>query len=139
MADGLESLLRLRHSAVAAAHSALSAALQAAGQASEASREAERAVQRELRLVADSDGDDDMVEAFARWLPLGHARAESARARERLAEAEVERCRAELTSSQVALKIVEDLHAERRAAATRERLAQEQKRIDEIRPARGTA
>ena len=77
-------------------------------------------------------GTDQLVEAFAAWLPGARHRAAQARAVHVRMEAEVGRLRAELQASRSALESIEALIAERRAAQAAEQARRWQRDLDEM-------
>lgn len=129
--DPLETVLRLRKRAVDASRATLASSVAAATAADAAAREAEQAVRHETQLASEPSGDDRLVEAFATWLPGALHRAIQARAWHERQEAEVARCRAELTACRTALESIEHLVAERRTARDQEAARLVQRAMDE--------
>ena len=100
--------------------------LEAAAIAAKAARAAELAITREMQRASATDGGDNLVEAFAAWLPAARQRAAHAQARQDRQEADVARCRADLAACRSALEAIESLIETRQAErnATRERQEQ---------------
>ena len=113
--EPLETVLRLRRHAVDEARRALTDSLVAVTEAEMKAHQIQRDIQLETERAADVSGGDALVEAFAAWLPIARRRLAEARALQDRHEAEVARCRAELTASRAAMQAVEALLAERRA------------------------
>ena len=129
--DPLQTLLRVRRIAVEDGRRVLAASLDASTVATDALRQAERAITLEIERASEPGGSDNLVEAFAAWLPGAKRRVAQARDWQGRQEAEVSRCRADLNACRQALEMLEQLCTERKAAADKERSRQEVLRIDE--------
>jgi flagellar biosynthesis chaperone FliJ len=129
--DPLQTLLRLRRRAVEEGRRTLAISLDAASIAAEAVREAELAIIRETERATESSGGDNLVEAFAAWLPGALQRVVQAGDWQDRQEAEVARCRADLTACRQALESLEQLCAGRRMRADETAARQEAQRLDE--------
>ena len=116
----LETVLVLRQRAVDEARRNLAVAVAAANAADAEAHAAELLIAAEAQRAAEIDGTDELVEAFAVWLPGARRHAKEARAAEERLAAEVGCCRAELTATRVGLEVIEAL------------LRQEQERADEV-------
>lgn len=127
----METVLRLRKRAVDASRATLATSVAAASAADAAAREAEQMIRHERELASDLSGDDHLVEAFAAWLPGAQNRALQARAWHERQEAEVSRCRAELSACRTGLESIEHLIAERRTAREHEAARLVQHAMDE--------
>ncbi len=114
MPDPLDTVLRIRRMALDDAARALAACLHAEENARQAAGAAEAAIGAESEAATDLSAGDGVVEAFARWLPVGRARVAAARLREDTAMAETARARAGVTVARAAMKAASAL-AERRA------------------------
>ena len=106
-----EALLHARRKACADAQLILTKCLVAEGRAEWAAAEAERNIARETEAASDPSGSDELVEAFAAWLPEARRRLEEARYRLESLQAETARARAGLTACRVALESAEKMHA----------------------------
>ena len=132
MRDSLDSVRGLRVRAVDEARQTLAAGLAAAAAAHATASDAERVIDEETERASDPRGTDQLVEAFAAWLPGARHRAAQARAVHVRLEAEVGRLRAELQASRSALESIEALIAERRAAQAAEQARRWQRDLDEM-------
>ena len=124
--DSLQALLTVRRRAVDEGRRALAESLDAAAAAAKAARAAELAITREMQRASATDGGDNLVEAFAAWLPAARQRAAHAQARQDRQEADVARCRADLAVCRTALEAIEQLVESRRAERDAARAHQEQ-------------
>lgn len=126
--DPLQALLTVRRRTVDEGRRALADSLDAAAVAAKAARAAELAITREMQRASATDGGDNLVEAFAAWLPAARQRAAQAQARQDRQEAEVARCRADLAVCRSALEAIEQLvearQAEREAGRARHEQAE---------------
>ena len=124
--DSLQALLTVRRRAVDEGRRALADSLEAAAAAGKAARAAELAITREMQRASATDGGDNLVEAFAAWLPAARQRAAHAQARQDRQEADVARCRADLSVCRSALEAIESLIKSRQAEREANRVRQEQ-------------
>ena len=131
-ADRLGALLRLRGLAQAGAPRVLAARLARAPGADGARAAPEAAIRREHDAALDPDGGDEMVEAFAAWLPSGMAAAGAAREALAFRGAETSRARAELAAARAALEAANLLQARREAEEKREALRRQEAEIAEM-------
>jgi len=115
MPDPLDTVLRIRRLAMDDAARILATCLRVEEEARHAADAAEATIGAEGEIAADLSSGDGAVEAFARWLPLGRARAAAARVRHDTATAETARARAGVTIARAATEAALAL-AERRAA-----------------------
>ncbi len=129
--DPLHTLLAVRRHAVDEGRRALADSLEAAAAAAKAARAAELAITREMQRASSIDGGDNLVEAFAAWLPAARQRAAQAQARHDRQEAEVARCRADLTVCRTALEAIEQLIESRDATRNQERSRRDQAELDD--------
>lgn len=129
--DSLKTLLQLRHQAVEEGRRSLALSLDAASIAAEAVHEAENAILREMERASDSSGGDQLVEAFAAWLPSARHRVTQALEWQDRQEAEVARCRAELTACRQALESLQQLCVDRQAIADEMAARQEAQQLDD--------
>ncbi|MBV1837944.1 flagellar export protein FliJ [Acetobacter estunensis] len=110
----LDSLLKIRRLELDEAKKLLSEALARSVTASDAVKNAEQDMVRERNAAIDLAANDQAVEAYSRWLPVGRAALDRARRSERDATAEVESCRMRVNLARSALEVAEKL-AEKRA------------------------
>lgn len=108
-AEPLQTLQRIRKRAVEEGRKALATSLDAAAAALAAVREAEQAILRETARATETAGGDDLVEAFAAWLPAARHRLSQALNMRDRAEAEVARRRADLSACRSSLAAIEEL------------------------------
>ncbi|MCH4092111.1 flagellar FliJ family protein [Acetobacter sp.] len=134
----LDSLLKIRKQELDEAKKLLSEALARAMTASDAVKAAEQNMVRERDMALDFSADDQVVEAYSRWLPIGRAALDKARLSEQDASMEVESCRTRVNMARSALEAAEKL-AEMQAKERRE-LAQkkEQAMLDDLAMRRAT-
>lgn len=130
--EPLETVRALRRRSVAEARQSLAASTEAAAAAAAEARELERQIETETERACHPEGTDQLVEAFAAWLPGARNAALQARAQCESKEAEASRRRAELAACRTALESIESLIAERAAARSQARLRVEQHELDEI-------
>jgi flagellar biosynthesis chaperone FliJ len=129
--DPLQTLLRVRRQAVEEGRRTLAISLDAASVAAEAVREAELAIIRETERATECTGGDQLVEAFAAWLPGARRRVAQALSWQDRQDSEVARCRADLTACRQALASLEQLCAKRQALNEAAATRQETQRLDE--------
>ncbi len=134
--DPLQTVLRLRKTAVDTARADLVAHEAQMQAALAAVRRAEAAIAEEMAVASRLDADDGAVEAFARWLPRGRAATDEARARAGRADEACSLARARLTVARSAHEAVESLIQRRDAAAQGETDRRDQLALDEL--ARGS-
>lgn len=134
----LDSLLKIRKQELDEAKKLLSEALARAMTTSDAVKAAEQNMVRERDIALDFSADDQVVEAYSRWLPIGRIALDKARLSEQDAAMEVEACRTRVNMARSALEAAEKL-AEIRAKEQQE-LAQkkEQVMLDDLAMRRAT-
>ncbi|AQS83624.1 MAG: flagellar FliJ family protein [Acetobacter aceti] len=134
----LDSLLKIRKQELDEAKKLLSEALARAMTTSDAVKAAEQNMVRERDIALDFSADDQVVEAYSRWLPIGRIALDKARLSEQDAAMEVEACRTRVNMARSALEAAEKL-AEIRAKEQQE-LAQkkEQAMLDDLAMRRAT-
>ncbi len=117
--DPLSTLIKVRKLACDDAQRRLVEALAQETRAEHLSHSIELTIAQETEAATDVNGTDDMVEAFAAWLP--GARKQLASARQILLDRQAEtlRVRAELTACRTAMETVETLQKQRRDATQR--------------------
>ncbi len=132
MPDPLATVLRLRRITVDEAKMALAAQLRVEDLASRAAAAAAAAIDAECDIAADLMAGDGAVEAFAAWLPVGRARAESARIAYDRASSDVARARAALTAARAAAEAADCLLRDRLAALAATAGRRSQSEADDI-------
>ncbi len=128
----LETVRWLRQRAVDDSRRSLAASLAAAAEADAAARAAELSIEREAERASDLSGDDNLVEAFAAWLPGARRLAVQARALQDRHETEAACRRAELAASRAALEAIEALLEQRRVAKAARDACHMQHGLDEM-------
>ncbi|MGI4952196.1 MAG: hypothetical protein ACRYGM_10350 [Janthinobacterium lividum] len=129
--DPLETVLRLRRRAVDEARQTLARAVATEANADAQARAAERSIETEAQRASDPAGGDDLVEAFATWLPGARLHASLARATQERLEADVACKRAELAGTRTGLEVIETLLRQRQNAAAQDLLRVMQRDLDE--------
>lgn len=129
--DPLETMLRLRERAVDEARVALARAVAAEAIAEDAARAAEQSIAHEAEQAADPAGGDDLVEAFAAWLPGARVRVAACRAEQERTGVDLNCRRAALAISRSGLEVIETLLRQKREAASERESRAMQQAIDE--------
>ncbi len=129
--EPLETVLWLRKRAVDEVRQTLARALATEAAANAEARDAEQSIEAEAQRASDPSGGDDLVEAFATWLPGARQRASLARATQERLEAEVACRRAELAATRTGLEVIETLLRQRRDTAAQGILRRMQQSLDE--------
>ncbi len=107
MADALQTLHRFRKLLVDEAKCHLAAVLATESTARAQADEADAQIGHEGEIAADLGADDNAVEAFAAWLPIGRAKAALARVRHERSLLDVACARAGLNAALVAAEAAE--------------------------------
>ncbi len=128
----LDSLLRLRRQELDEAKRLLSEALAQAMTAAEAVKTAEQNMVSERDIALDLSADDRTVEAYSRWLPIGRAALDRARALEQDAASGVQASRTRVNMARSALEVAEKLAESRAREAQARADRQEQNMIDDL-------
>lgn len=130
--DPLAIILRIRQATLDDAETAVAEAYRQEKAALGRTEAAVDLLDRETQTAMSITGSDDMVEAFARWLPLGQNQLRQAHDNQRLATASLDRARAVLTLARSGVKAVERMIEQRELE--RRQLAQrrEQAVLDEL-------
>lgn len=131
-AEPLDTVLGLRRRAVDEARRRLAASTETATQAARQTRERERRIETETERACDNNSSDQLVEAFAAWLPGARHDVVQARTAQDRSDAEVARCRAELAACRTALEAIQTLIAERDAARAELRTRAMQRELDDF-------
>lgn len=137
--DPLEAVLRIRRMAVDTARRHLAEALTIEETARRHAEAAEARIVSEGQAAADIATGDSAVEAFAAWLPVGRAEAQTARVAHDKAVTDVNMARAAVTVARAAAEAAADLQLRRKAdqALLAERRAQNA--LDEVASRAGAA
>ncbi|WP_419727858.1 flagellar export protein FliJ [Lichenicola sp.] len=130
--DPLKTLLRIRQATLDDAQKAVSDAYHAEHEASRLAEEAGEALAHEMRSAMNLGVDDDAVEAFARWLPLGRRAIKQAHEALRDATSRLDQARAILTLARSGVRTVESLDAQRKDERRQEEDRRAQHELDEI-------
>jgi flagellar export protein FliJ len=131
MADGLQTLLRLRRLALDQARSGLADCLHAEAEASATVRTIANDIQRETDLVCRAQGDDRIVEVFSAWLRRVRISQQAAANALLTAETHTLEARSVLVAGRIAVETVEALIAQRQAEQVAAERQQDQKLLDE--------
>ncbi len=133
MSDPLATVLRIRRITVDDAKRELASLLQAEDAAQREADAADALIAQEGRAAATLAGGDDVVEAYAAWLPVGRAKAVAARAAYDKLRCDVSVARAALTVARAAAEVAQQLlttraderalQAERRSQAVMDEVA----------------
>lgn len=129
--DPLTVMLRFRRRTVDEARVTLATALAGETEATTRLRAAERSIETEADRASDPGGGDDLVEAFARWLPAARDRVGQAKGEQERQAVEVARKRAELAAARTGLEVIETMLREKRDFAAGEEAKRSQQAIDE--------
>lgn len=128
----LDTLKRLRRHELEAVEKAFGEAVARESAAEAGLSKAHLLLIQEQKLASDPQADDDAVEAFSRWLPVGQRAI--ADAQELCREAALDRdcLRSALLMAQAALKAVEKLQDKQRLEMNYLALRKEQAALDEL-------
>ena len=132
MRDALDVVLRIRRITVDDAKRALSALLQAEEEARVEADDAEARIVQEGRAAASLAGGDEVVEAYAAWLPVGRAYAVATRAACDKIRCDVSVARAALAAARAAAEAAQQLLAARAAERAMEADRRGQAAMDEV-------
>ena len=131
MTRTLEIMARMRHLAVEEARQHLAICIQAESAAQQALRDAADAVAREFAAATAPDTTDELVEAYAAWLPVGIARRTQATRQFDNAVALTLQARAQLNAARAGTEAVDRRIATLATAERDSLLAKEQATLDE--------
>ncbi len=132
MPDPLAIVLRIRRVTVDDARRQLAASLRIEERSIIEAEAADAAISEEGQVAADLMGDDNTVEAYAAWLPVGRARAAVAWAACERARSAVSVARAALTVARAAAEAADTLLGDRQRAAALAGSRKAQAEMDEI-------
>ena len=106
--ETLAAIVKLRQQAITDAKRQLAIAIADESRAQAKSQEAERQLLREAEAAANVTAGDEVVEAYARWLPTGLQQASAGRLEWEAATVEVNHARATLDAARAAAEMAED-------------------------------
>lgn len=129
--DPLSAILRVRQSTLDEAQKVIAEAYNAELMASKQADAAAEALDREMAAATNLTCGDDVVETFARWLPIGRRNLKLAHDAQRDATAELDRARAVLALARASVRAVETLMEQREQARMLENGRREQLILDE--------
>ena len=132
MPDPLDTVLRMRRVTVDDAKRELASLLRAEEVAHSKANALEALIGREGEVAADLAAGDDVVEAYAAWLPVGRANAAAARAASEQVRCEIAKARAALSAARAAAESAQKLLAKREAERSLEANRRSQAVIDEV-------
>jgi hypothetical protein len=129
--ETLVSIAKLREQAITDAKRRLAETIAEESRAQQAAQAADRELLHEAETAADVTAGDEVVEAYARWLPKGLAQAAEARLAWESATTEVSHARATLDAARAAAELADEALAAFDKAALEARLRKEQSEMDE--------
>jgi len=135
--DTLATLLRVRRGHLDEAQRIVAEALERQQSRQRAREEEESRYAAEVTAALDLASGDEVVDAFARWLPLGKKALEAARSAEREAACDVDRARVALGLTRAAHRAVELLVETRQQEARLGEQRRDQHALDDIVAQRG--
>lgn len=130
--EALVSIVKLRHQAIADAKRRLAETITEEGRAQAQAQEADRRLLHEAEVAADVTAGDDVVEAYARWLPKGLRQSAEARLVWEAATTEVGHARATLDAARAASELTENALEAFDKAELAGRMRKEQNELDEL-------
>lgn len=130
--DPLKTILRIRQTTLDEAEAAVAEAYRLEQVATSHTEAMVELLDRETQAAMSITGGDDMVEAFARWLPVGRRHLNKAHDDQRVATAELDRVRAVLTLARSGVKAVERMIEQRDLGLRQEQQRREQAVMDEL-------
>lgn len=130
--DPLKTILRVRQTTLDEAEAAVADAYRLEQAAVLHTAAVVEFLDRETEAAANIAGGDEMVEAFARWLPMGRKQLTKAHDDQRVATAELDRARVVLTLARSGVKAVERLIEQRELEHRQEQQRREQAVLDEL-------
>ena len=128
--ETLATIVKLRQQAITDAKKQLAVTIADESRAQAKAQDADRQLLQEAEAAADVTVGDDVVEAYARWLPKGLEQASTARSAWDAATVEVSHARATLDAARAAAEIAEDAAEASQKAEMEKRLRQEQAELD---------
>jgi flagellar biosynthesis chaperone FliJ len=131
MPDPLDAVLRMRRVTVDDAKRELASLLRAEELAQSKADALEAVIGQEAAAAADLAAGDDIVEAYAAWLPVGRANLAAARAAHEQIRCEIAMARAALTVARAAAESAQQLLTKRAAERALDANRRSQAVIDE--------
>ncbi|EHH69079.1 flagellar export protein FliJ [Gluconobacter morbifer] len=128
----LETLMTLRQHELDSVEATFGKAVAREAEAEKALAQAQWKILSEQACASDAQADDEAVEAFSRWLPLGRKAVAEAQERCHQAALDRETVRGALLEARAALETVQTLRDERREEARQSGLRKEQAALDDL-------
>ncbi len=132
MPDPLDTVLRMRRVTVDEAKRELAALIRAEEVAQSKADALEALIRQEGEAAADLAAGDEVVEAYAAWLPVGRANAAAARASNEQIRCEIAKARAALSAARAAAESAQQFLDKRAAEHSLDASRRSQAVIDEI-------
>ena len=129
--ETLAAIVKLRQQAITDARRRLAITIADESRAQAKSQEAERQLLREAEAAANVTAGDEVVEAYARWLPKGLQQASAGRLEWEAATVEVNHARATLDAARAAAEMAEDAADTFEKAEVTKSRRKEQAELDE--------
>ena len=129
--ETLDAIVKLRRQAITDAKTQLAAAIAEEGRAQAKAQDADRRLCHEADVASDVTVGDDVVEAYARWLPRGLGQAADARSNWDAANVEVTHARGTLDAARAAAEMAEEAVEAFHAAEAATRQRREQLELDD--------
>ena len=129
--ETLAAIVKLRQQAITDAKKHLAVTIADESRAQAKAQEADRQLLSEAEAASDVNAGDEVVEAYARWLPTGLQQALAGRTDWESATVEVSHARATLDAARAAAEMAEDAAGMLEKADTALRLRREQAELDE--------
>lgn len=130
--ETLASIVKLRQQAIADAKKRLAETIGEESRAQAQAQEADRRLLHEAEVAADVTAGDDVVEAYARWLPKGLRLSSDARLVWEAATTEVSHARATLDAARAAAELAENALDAFDKTELAGRMRKEQHELDEL-------
>ncbi len=130
--ETLISMVKLRQQAIADAKKRLAETIAEESKAQAYAEEADRRLLQEAEVAADVTAGDEMVEAYARWLPRGLRHASETRLAWEATTTDVSHARATLDAARAAAELAENTLEAFGKAELAVRVRKEQNELDEL-------
>lgn len=129
--DPLQSMLQIRQATLDEAQQAIGNAYKAEQAAASRTHQAALDLDREMAAALSLGGDDEAVESYARWLPIGRRSLKQAQDEQSQAIAELDRMRTMLALARSGVRAVEALIEQRQQEQRLEAGRREQRILDD--------
>lgn len=129
--DPLQTMLRVRQSALDEAQKAVADAYRLEQDALLRAEEAAHALEHEMKAASSLTAGDDAVEMFARWLPVGRSALRRAHDEQQQTTTALDRARAVLALARSGVRAVETLMEQRQQERVLEEGRRDQRILDE--------